>query len=361
MKVAILGSGNGGCAMAADWTLQGHEVSLFDFEQFNIQIDGINKKGSLHVEGALEGFANLVYAGYSIEKAIDGVEMIALVGPAYSTKPFAEVLKPHIKKDQHVVVCPGSTGGGFIVKNELGLNFDDDSIIVAETSTLPYAARIIEPGRVHIYNKLKGGLYISALPTTKTEIILKMFDQVYRAFKASNHYLQTMLQNANPVIHPAVSLLNAGRIDDPNVTFLFYEEGVTPHVGRLIEAVDNEKIKVGKALGVEVLPDPVIGVQQGYMVEDNYETGYSSAPGFKGILAPSQLDYRYINEDVGFGLVFIEELAKKLNVDTPVIESVINIASVIMKRDYRSEKMRCLATLGVDGLSVAELYTKFKM
>jgi len=360
LKVAILGSGNGGCAMAADWSLHGHEVSLFDFEQFTTQLDAINNNGGIYVEGELEGFAELDYVGHSIEKAIEHAELIVLVGPAYSTQPFAEALKPHIKKGQHVIVCPGSTGGGLVVKKELNLAFDDDSIIIAETSTLPYATRNIEPGKVYIYNRLKGGLYIAALPMDKTAFMMEQFDQIYQAFEASDHYFQTMLQNANPVIHPAVSLLNAGRIDNPDVDFLFYEEGVTPSVGRLVEATDNERIKIGKTLGVNVLPDTLIGVRQGYMLEADYETGYSKAPGFKGVMAPPQLDNRYINEDVGYGLVFMKELADKLNLETPIIDSIINIASVVMKRDFWGEKRRSLALLGLEGLTAEELFERFK-
>ena len=361
MKLAILGAGNGGVAMAADWALQGHEVSLFDFEKFGTQIDAINKNDGIYVEGAMEGFVKINYAGFSIEKALNGAEMIAIVGPAYSTKAFAQLIKPVINKGQHIVVCPGSIGGGLIVKNELGLSYDDDSIIVAETSTLPYATRNIEPGHVHMYNRLKGGLYISALPMRKSEFMKEKFDQIYNAFKISNHYFQTMLQNANPVIHPAVSLLNAGRIDDPNASFLFYEDGVTPHVGRLIESVDIERIKIGKALGVDIIPDPVLGVEQGYMIEDNYETGYSTAPGFKGVEAQSQLDHRYINEDVGYGLVFMKELAEKLEVETPIIDSVINIASVVMKRNYRNEHKRSLETLGLNKFTAEELFNNFNL
>lgn len=360
MKIAILGSGNGGCAMAADWSLHNHQVSLFDFEQFTTQIDAINNNGGIYVEGTLEGFAELDYVGHSIEKAIEHAELIVLVGPAYSTLPFAKVIKPHIKKGQHVIVCPGSTGGGLVVKKELKLAYDDDSIIVAETSTLPYASRNIEPGKVQIYNRLKGGIYIAALPMDKTAFIMEQFDQIYQAFEASDHYFQVMLQNANPVIHPAVSLLNAGRIDNPDVDFLFYEEGVTPSVGRLVEAADNERIKIGKALGIDVLTDTVIGVKQGYMLEADYENGYSKAPGFKGVMAPSQLDNRYINEDVGYGLIFMKELAEKLNLETPIIDSIISIASVVMKRDFRSEKMRSLASLGLEGFTVEELFERFK-
>ena len=64
------------------------------------------------------------------------------------------------------------------------------------------------------------------------------------------------------------------------------------------------------ALGVTILSEPDIGVQQGYMTESNYTTGYSRAPGFLGINAPATLDSRYLTEDVGYSLVFFTDLAR---------------------------------------------------
>ena len=87
------------------------------------------------------------------------------------------------------------------------------------------------------------------------------------------------------MIHPAVTLLNAGLLERTGGGFLFYEEGVTESVGRLIEAVDNERLAIAAALGVKILSEPAIGVRQGYMTEQNYSTGYSKAPGFLGIAA----------------------------------------------------------------------------
>ena len=42
MKIAVLGSGNGGCAVAFDWATRGHQVSLFDFAQFAESIESIH-------------------------------------------------------------------------------------------------------------------------------------------------------------------------------------------------------------------------------------------------------------------------------------------------------------------------------
>ena len=76
------------------------------------------------------------------------------------------------------------------------------------------------------------------------------------------------------------------------------------------------------------------------MREENYSTGYSTAPGFLGIGAQSQLDHRYLTEDVGYSLVFLTDLAARLGVPTPVMDAVITIASVVLARDFRA-RGRC--------------------
>ena len=137
--------------------------------------------------------------------------------------------------------------------------------------------------------------------------------------------------------------------------FLFYEEGVSDSVGRLIEALDKERIAIGDKLGIRILPDPEMGVRQGYMLEDNYGSGYRNAPGFRGIGAQPQLDHRYLNEDVGYGLVFMSKLGKQVGVATPGIDAVINVASTVMARDYMAETLRTPETLGIAGRTAEEL------
>ena len=62
-----------------------------------------------------------------------------------------------------------------------------------------------------------------------------------------------------------------------------------------------------------------MGMRQGYMLENNYGSGYRKAPGFLGIGAQPQLDHRYLNEDVGWGLVFMSRLARQVGIETPTL------------------------------------------
>jgi opine dehydrogenase len=355
MNIAVLGSGNGGCAVAFDCAAHGHQVSLFDFEQFPQSIAAVRNHGGIHCEGVLEGFQPVASAGHEIEKALAGADIIYAVGPAYSTRPFAEACRPFLKQGQIVIVCPSSCGGSVVFKNGAGLDLRDTGIVVAETSTLPYAVRLLEPGKIRIFNKLTGGLFLATVPAKNTAYVLEQVRDVYPTMSAAKNILQTSLQNGNPVIHPTITLMNVAQIERTRGDFDFYHDGVTPAVGRLIEAVDQERIAIGKKLGVEVMPDPQIGVMQGYMLEATYDSGFNTAPGFEGVKAQSSLDYRYFNEDVGYGLVFLRKLGEQVGVATPVISAVITVASVLMKRDYLGEARRTMATLGLAKRTAKEL------
>jgi ketopantoate reductase len=111
MRIAVLGSGNGGCAVAFDHAIKGHDVSLFDFDTFPNNIKAIQQQGGIRAEGELDGFISLEYVGHNIEEALTDIEIIYVVGPAYSTKPFAKVCQPYLKKGQIVIVCPSSCMG----------------------------------------------------------------------------------------------------------------------------------------------------------------------------------------------------------------------------------------------------------
>lgn len=357
MKIAVLGSGNGGCAVAADCALHGNEVSIFDFPQFSSNIDAIARAGGIKSTGQVSGFAPIVYAGSDIDRATTGAELIYVVGPSYAHLPMAEAYKAVMEPGQKVIVCPGTNGGALIFKKALGVEFTDEAITVAETSTLPYACRIQAAGEVHVYLKLKDGLFIASLPASKNKEVFDPFSSVYPGSTLYENVFQTILQNGNNVIHPAISLVNVGRIESPE-DFLFYEEGVTPAGGRLMKAVDEERMAIAEALGVSIKSEPETGMMQGYMTENNYDTAYSKAPGFKGIVAQTQIDYRYFTEDVGYGLVLLTDMARVVGVKTPVMDAIIQVVSVLLERDFKAEAQRTLASFGLDGLSKKELIDK---
>ncbi len=136
MKISVLGAGAGGTAVAFDSAFHGHQVRLFDFAEFPKNIATVASQGGINAEGDISGFAALAYAGHDIDAALQDAELIYVVGPAYSTEPFGEAVSGKLRPGQTVIVTPSSCGGALAFKRAAGIAVDDDSIRVAETSTL---------------------------------------------------------------------------------------------------------------------------------------------------------------------------------------------------------------------------------
>ena len=169
MKIAVLGAGAGGTAVAFDCASFGHDVRLFDFPQFSENIATIAAQKGIHAEGDIDGFASIAGASHDIDATIEGAELIYVVGPAYSTTPFGKAVAGKLQAGQTVIVTPSSCGGALAFKKAAGLDVADDTIRVAETSTLHYAVRLTEPGRVRVFLKLKAGNLLAALPGQHTD------------------------------------------------------------------------------------------------------------------------------------------------------------------------------------------------
>ena len=355
MKIAVLGSGNGAHATAFDWAMAGHDVYMFDFPQFAKSIEAIGAAGGIHSEGEMEGFQKVRYAGTDIARVVPGADVIFAVGPAYSTVAFGNACAPYVEKGQLYVVMPGSCMGAVTFKRALGLAIADDRVTVAETHTLPYAVRITGPARIAVYNRLPGGYYVAAIPRERNDAVYEALKPVYPHIRKGDSVLMTTLQNGNPVIHPSITTCNAALIERTHGDFFFYHEGVTPAVGRLIKGMDDERLRIGEALGIRLLRDPEISIDQGYMVVDSYDEGYNTSPGFDGIKAQSSLDYRYYNEDVGYTMTFWIELADRLGVEVPLMKAMVRIVSTLMGRDYAAEAPRTLESLGLGDYSAEDL------
>ncbi len=147
MRVAVLGAGNGGVASAFDFAQHGHDVALYAPPEHGENIVAVAAAGGIAARGDLEGFVPIRYAGHDAAEALDGAELVLVVGPAYATEPLAVDAGPHLSDGTAVLVCPGSCAGAIAFKRAVGLELGDERYTVGETSTLPYAVRVVEPGR----------------------------------------------------------------------------------------------------------------------------------------------------------------------------------------------------------------------
>ena len=69
---------------------------------------------------------------------------------------------------------------------------------------------------------------------------------------------------------------------------------------------------------------------------------------------PFNLENRYITEDIPIGCNVYSQLGRAYGVATPIIDSMITLASAMLKRDLVSTGYT-LADLGIDGMSIEQL------
>jgi opine dehydrogenase len=140
---------------------------------------------------------------------------------------------------------------------------------------------------------------------------------------------------------------------------LLYGAGVGPSGARVIEAVDNEVLAVRAALGsADRTRYREFLVKQG-LLETPRPTTYDAILGSTLSAStfpcgPDALRTRNVPEDVPYPTVLIASIGDALEVDTPVIDGLIALASVLNGQDYRASG-RTLAGLGFAGLTRAAL------
>jgi opine dehydrogenase len=352
-RVAIIGGGNGGKAAAAELTLRGKRVRLFDFPEFRSNLEELTATRRITATGAVAGQAVLDRVTANLGEALEGADTIMVCTQALAHERVARELAALVRPEHLVLVNPGSTGGSL----EMARVFRDCGLrrlpALAETSTLTYGCRA-EGATVEIRVKANRVVY-GTLPAAAITTIGPELEAVYPGLVRSESVLAAGLNNANPVIHPPIAILNAGRIENEGEGMGFYRDGVSPAVARLIQKLDGERMALLVALGYPAQPDTLTSVEQGYAESTDYLECYRNGSGFRGFSSPTTLDHRYFHEDIGMGLVMLCSLGRLLRVPTPTSETMVRMGSVISGIDYFAHGRRSLEALGLGGLTVDEL------
>ncbi|MDP3487196.1 MAG: 2-dehydropantoate 2-reductase N-terminal domain-containing protein, partial [Bacillota bacterium] len=209
-RVAVLGAGHGGQAMAGHLGLMGCEVTLYNRSQDRIA--PIEIAGGIELTGQVEGVGKLALVTTDIELAIKDAELIMVVVPANGHAPMAEAVAPYLADGQIVVLHPGRTGGALEFFNTIRSNGCVADVIVSEASTLIYACRMLNPAKVHIFG-IKNIIPVAAIPSYRTPEVINKLNSVYPQFVPGDNVLKTSLDNIGAIFHPALTILNAGRIE----------------------------------------------------------------------------------------------------------------------------------------------------
>jgi len=347
MKIAILGAGNAGCAVAADLSSRNHEVTLIKTshavhdENFNYLVEN-NGKISIHELGEVKT-SNI----HCVTRDLSLLSQAEVVIIYIQTNYHEELIKkitPYLQDNQIVLINPGYLSTAYLLKH------CDKKIIVAEAQSSFIDCRISEPGVIkagfrNVRNPI--GIY----PASRRGEAIEKLDQLGFPFTYLSSVVEAALHNPNLIVHTVGAIMSIPRIEKTNGDYCMYHEVFTPSTWRILEKLDAEKMDVLEKLGFERLP---------YVEACKYRNSLDDTRDAKEVFfwyaamptrakGPIVVDSRYISEDVPEGLVMLESLGKQLNVKTPICTSLIEIATAALGRDLRAQG-RTPEKLGKDNI-----------
>ena len=346
----VIGGGNGGQSMAGHLALMGYRVRLYDI--FNQTVDVINEQGGIYVDGVVEGFGALEFATTDLAQAISGADVLTVVAPAISHRVIAEKCLPHLADGQIVILHPGATCGALEFRKVLDDGGCKANILIAETNSLIYACRSLKPGYASILG-VKQELLLATLPADANDRVLEIVQEVFPQVVGARNVLQTSLENANAIVHPAPTILNTSLIESKH-DWLYYWDGITPTIGRFVEELDKERLMIGQAFGLK-LGSIVDFYRTAYRVDaDNLSDAVRKNQAYEKIQGQKDLHTRYLQEDIPTGLIPMIELGKLCGVDVSRMKIISKLGELLLEKDLYMTG-RTLEKLGLSNMNSKEL------
>lgn len=364
--IAVLGAGAVGKAVAADCALAGAKVRICDLPPFAEKtLFGVKERGitfygqQLNLYGfERSGQATFEKVTTDVAEAVEGTGIAIIATPAIGHRPFFEKLVAVMEDGMVVYIIPDNYGS-LVLRKMMREKRCDKRVIIGGWSSAPYGCRV----------DIKGGVILPRIradyrATTLRGAALPMLDQ--EDFLESAKYMGCMdaittgdgavggntvmdlgFSNVNPVLHCPGTILGVGVMENWGVIygedkydFSIYSHAYCPSISQVQYAFYQEQCKLAEAMGVSIQKfekkqffsrESILGCE--YMGPD-YEIPFEEHDYISYGTGPFSIDNRYITEDIPVGCHVYHELGKKFGVKTPVIDSLISLASVMAETDF---------------------------
>lgn len=341
-RATIIGAGSIGAAAAADLTLAGHEVVLYEMPQFKENIEPIRQCGGITLSSpGRAGFAKINKVTTDIAEAVRGMRIIMVATVGWAHKTIAELCAPYLE-DRQTIILFSAQLGSLEFRKVLKEKRPNLHVNIAETVSAPYGARREAPGKAEVTIRSRmHDLGLAALPAGHTEQVMDEITEFYPdVFVPGGNVVEVGLSNINILLHPGPVLLMTAWIELSGSNLVY--GAFTPSILRVVEATFQERNAILKALGLREL----------YSFEKLKEM--IANPEVQRLEGPSDMRHRFVTEDCPMGLVGLTSLGDLANVPTPVCKAIVTLLSKVSGVDYFREG-RNLERLGISGLSIDQL------
>ncbi len=305
--------------------------------------------------GALEGEFHPSVAK-TCEEALKGAKAVLVALPMNGHRKVMDAAAPHLKPDQTVMISShGSFSALYLAKL---LAARDVTVPIVAWGTTVTAGRQTGDDSVNIV-VIRSKVDAAVMPASKTEEALGVCRALFGdRFVERPDMIAVSLSNLNPQNHMGIALCNFTRME--KAERWGQNDNTTDSVGRLLEALDAERLAIAEKLGYKVRT-----------IKEHFQLSFHVDPGPVGEMArklherggggfgPTTIDTRYVLEDVPYGLLTTVMLGRLSGVATPLHEAGLSVFSALYGRDLAGEN-DLLPDLGLDKMKVDGLRSLVK-
>lgn len=344
----IVGAGNSAHALAGYLVQQGHDVHMY--ARNPAKIEHLSRELAVRAKGKVEGTFPLCSAGSDPRSFVESCPTIFICTTTNDYPDVIAQIGPYLSWGHEVVLFSSKFGGSILVDNQLQ-RMRRTGVRVVETDAL-FACRLQEDNSIWVRGMKEWTLYSSAR-ASQTAANRQVLERFFPTLEAADNVVQRGLTDFGALTHALTVLVNLNSIDRRD-SFLFYQDGFTERTVSLLETMEREFRAVAEAYDTSIIPASELlnryyGCQTSSLLE-----AMRTVPNYRFSVSPESLHTRYIHEDVPCTLVPVAQLARLAEVPTPVMDSVISMASVVAGEDFLKTG-RTLERLGWGDFGAGEI------
>lgn len=348
VRCGVVGAGNSAHALSCYLARQGHRVYLY--ARRAQQLAHLGPLPRLRASGQIEGTFPLAGAGSDPRLLAQECSTLFVCTTATAYPNVIEQIGPFLHGGHTLILFSSKLCGSLEVERCL-LQLGKPEVAVIETDAL-FACRLQADHSIWVRG-FKGWNLFCSPRLSQTQAHRALIQRFFPQLEPAHNLLHRGLSDFGALAHALTVLVNVNSVDrgDP---FLFYYQGFTENTVVLLEQLDGEFQSLARAYGCALLSASQL-LHRYYQCETgSLLQAMRTVPNYRHSLAPTTLSTRYLSEDVSCTLVPAQQLARLAGLETPMLDSIVAMASVLHRVDYRQQG-RTLEKLGWGGCSAQEI------
>jgi len=335
MKVAVIGTGNVGVAIAADLSINGHDVTLVKSSSVKSETFDRLLKNANHVWLKEDGEYKETYISRVSNMLcdIEDAEVVIVTIQSIYHDELYKKISQYLRGEQVVLVICSYLSSFYLAK------YCQELPSIAE-ATGPYLEGRVELEDMPNEVVFRVGCRLTNSPLSvfhehRRKETMEKLKSLYVGLNDSLSVIESALLNPNLVIHTVGAVMSIPRIEYSDGNFCMYREAYSHKNQATLNVMfklDEEKKKVLIALNARAIDILEAG---GFL--KGMESFYEYSESEDRAISPTSIHSRYITEDVSQGLVLLESIAHHVGIDVPVTTSLIDLAGAALGVDFRKE------------------------